>query len=165
MSLTWLGSLASAPANPSLNAAYYNTNQKKSFVWDGITWQILSQDGNTGPQGSSFLKNFQFVTTANDTLNDTTDIAVIEFNAAQVILPLANSVANGKILCLVCYGSSMAPNSPTSFEIISQGGDLIRFRNNHNPITSISLGIGSGNSLQGTMLVSDGVSKWYYIGG
>jgi len=165
LSLTWLGSLASAPTNPSLNAAYYNTNQKKSFVWDGITWQILAQDGNTGPQGSSFLKNFQFVTTANDTLNDTTDIAVIEFNAAQVILPLANSVANGKILCLVCYGSSMVPNSPTSFEIISQGGDLIRFRNNHIPITSISLGTGSGNSLQGTMLVSDGVSKWYYIGG
>ena len=45
VSILWKGSLASAPASPSLNWGYYNTVDKKSYVYDGTTWQILAQDG------------------------------------------------------------------------------------------------------------------------
>ncbi|NIW47259.1 MAG: hypothetical protein GWN30_21675, partial [Gammaproteobacteria bacterium] len=40
----WQGSLASAPANPRLNWAYYDTTQKKAFIWDGDSWEVLAED-------------------------------------------------------------------------------------------------------------------------
>jgi hypothetical protein len=53
--ITWQGSLAAAPSNPLLNWAYYNTTVKKSFLWDGSTWQVLSQDGVQGPPGPNAI--------------------------------------------------------------------------------------------------------------
>ncbi|HOG73260.1 MAG TPA: hypothetical protein PK839_10775, partial [Tenuifilaceae bacterium] len=32
--MEWLGSLATPPENPTLNQAYYNSVDKKSYVWD-----------------------------------------------------------------------------------------------------------------------------------
>jgi len=49
--ITWKGGLASAPSNPQKGWAYYNTSEKKSFIWDGGTWQILAQDGINGEGG------------------------------------------------------------------------------------------------------------------
>jgi len=51
ISLSWLGTLAVAPGSPALNQAYYNSTDKKSYVYNGSTWNILSQDGAAGPQG------------------------------------------------------------------------------------------------------------------
>lgn len=46
ISISWKGTLSAAPANPQLNWAYYNSTDKKSYIWDGSTWQILAQDGS-----------------------------------------------------------------------------------------------------------------------
>jgi hypothetical protein len=35
VSITWLGTFASAPANPALNQAYRNSTDGKSYVWNG----------------------------------------------------------------------------------------------------------------------------------
>jgi RPA family protein len=51
ISINWLGSFASAPSNPSLNEAYYNTSSGMSFIWDGSQWQMITQDGQEGAQG------------------------------------------------------------------------------------------------------------------
>ncbi|MDD5224935.1 MAG: PQQ-binding-like beta-propeller repeat protein [bacterium] len=51
ISINWKGSFSSAPANPSLNDAYYSTTDKTSYIWGGTSWQILAKDGATGPQG------------------------------------------------------------------------------------------------------------------
>lgn len=51
ISVIWKGSFSSAPLNPQLNWAYYNLTTAKSYVWDGVAWAILAQDGATGPQG------------------------------------------------------------------------------------------------------------------
>lgn len=45
ISVVWKGSLAAAPNNPETNWAYYNTADKKSYIFDGSAWQILAQDG------------------------------------------------------------------------------------------------------------------------
>ncbi|MBR6199429.1 MAG: SUMF1/EgtB/PvdO family nonheme iron enzyme [Spirochaetales bacterium] len=45
ISIVWKGSLAAAPNNPETNWAYYNTADKKSYIYDGTEWQILAQDG------------------------------------------------------------------------------------------------------------------------
>lgn len=51
ISVTWLGTYASAPESPSLNDGYYNSTDKKSYIWDGDSWEIITQDGATGAQG------------------------------------------------------------------------------------------------------------------
>src|SRR5690554_1427964 len=54
ISINWLGSLGTAPANPTLNQAYYNSTDGVSYIWDGTTWQIIAQDG-TGGGGANTL--------------------------------------------------------------------------------------------------------------
>lgn len=51
VSIVWKGSFATPPANPTLNWAYYNTADKKAYIFDGSVWQVMVQDGATGAQG------------------------------------------------------------------------------------------------------------------
>ncbi|HPQ34173.1 MAG TPA: tail fiber domain-containing protein, partial [Tenuifilaceae bacterium] len=51
VSVQWLGELASAPVSPTVNQAYYNTTDGKSYVYNGSTWSIIAQDGTVGPEG------------------------------------------------------------------------------------------------------------------
>ena len=44
--ISWKGSLSSNPSNPQAGWAYYNSTDKKSYIYDGSSWQIISQDGN-----------------------------------------------------------------------------------------------------------------------
>lgn len=53
ISVIWLGTFSSHPVNPITNNAYYNSADKKSYIYDGAGWQIIAQDGNQGLQGSS----------------------------------------------------------------------------------------------------------------
>ena len=52
-SLVWLGSLATAPATPNLNEAYYNSTTLQSQVWDGTAWQTIAVDGLAGANGTN----------------------------------------------------------------------------------------------------------------
>lgn len=51
--ITWKGSYSSAPTNPKAGWAYYNTSAKKSYIYDGTSWQIMAQDGADGASGSN----------------------------------------------------------------------------------------------------------------
>ena len=53
ISIVWQGSLAAAPGTPSLNWGYYDTVQKKSYIWNGTTWNIIAIDGANGAAGST----------------------------------------------------------------------------------------------------------------
>jgi hypothetical protein len=59
--ITWQGGLASAPSNPQKGWAYYDTDQKKSFIWDGSSWQILAQDGTDGSGGGAYNYRYLYV--------------------------------------------------------------------------------------------------------
>lgn len=50
--INWRGSFSSAPSNPQAGWAYYNTTAKKSYVYDGSSWQIMAQDGKDGVGGA-----------------------------------------------------------------------------------------------------------------
>lgn len=50
-SIVWLGSYVTAPAVSAINQAYYNSTDKKSYIWDGDSWEIISIDGLQGPVG------------------------------------------------------------------------------------------------------------------
>ena len=51
--INWKGSYDSAPENPKAGWAYYNTSAKKSYIYDGTSWQIMAQDGADGASGSN----------------------------------------------------------------------------------------------------------------
>lgn len=52
-SIQWLGSWSTVPGSATLNQAYYNTAEKKSFIWDGDSWELITKDGEPGPSGMS----------------------------------------------------------------------------------------------------------------
>lgn len=47
INIIWKGSFDSTPLNPSVGWAYYDTSKKMSFVWDGLSWQMIAQDGKS----------------------------------------------------------------------------------------------------------------------
>jgi outer membrane protein OmpA-like peptidoglycan-associated protein len=76
ISITWLGTFATAPTSPTLDQAYYNSADRVSYIYDGSAWQILSQDGiGWNLKTLSYLNNgkLQLITDKNggDTLTTT----------------------------------------------------------------------------------------------
>jgi hypothetical protein len=53
VAIVWLGTFDSAPKAADLNNAYYNATDKKSYIWDGDSWEIMVQDGAQGQQGAT----------------------------------------------------------------------------------------------------------------
>ncbi len=47
VSVNWRGSFDSHPTS-GLNYAYYNTTDKKSYIYNGSSWQIMAKDGTDG---------------------------------------------------------------------------------------------------------------------
>ncbi len=68
INLPWKGSLSSAPQNPQAGDMYYNTTQKKSFIYDGTNWQVLAQDGQNGQDGQGGTSNTNSNTSIKDTV-------------------------------------------------------------------------------------------------
>ena len=53
--LLWKGSSATAPSNPQLGWAYYNTKDHTSYLYDGSNWQPFVYDGQEGGPGASIV--------------------------------------------------------------------------------------------------------------
>ncbi|MBF0545532.1 MAG: carboxypeptidase regulatory-like domain-containing protein [Candidatus Riflebacteria bacterium] len=53
ISILWFGEGATGPTSPQINYAYYNSIDGISYIWDGISWQILSKDGAVGTKGTT----------------------------------------------------------------------------------------------------------------
>jgi len=52
ISIIWRGELGVAPSDPEMNWAYYNSSEGKSYIYDGLNWNILAQDGTDGEDGA-----------------------------------------------------------------------------------------------------------------
>jgi hypothetical protein len=46
--MIWKGDLSSHPSNPERSWAYYNTTDKKSYLYDGSQWVVFVKDGIAG---------------------------------------------------------------------------------------------------------------------
>jgi len=51
LSIVWQGERETAPYPAYENWAYYNSVDKKAYIYDGEYWWILVKDGETGPRG------------------------------------------------------------------------------------------------------------------
>ena len=47
-SIVWKGELSSAPTEPELNWAYYNTTAGYTYIWNGEEWEVLAKAGVNG---------------------------------------------------------------------------------------------------------------------
>ncbi len=47
ISIIWKGELSSAPNSPGVNWAYYNSSDKKAWIWSNNSWNLLVNDGNS----------------------------------------------------------------------------------------------------------------------
>jgi hypothetical protein len=61
ISIVWKGSSISAPANPQNGWAYYNTGQKKSFVYQDGSWYQMTIDGIDGQNGKDGTNGLSIV--------------------------------------------------------------------------------------------------------
>lgn len=59
VSINWLGDQFDYPISPSLNQAFYHTSEGKSYIYNGSSWQIISQDGAQGPIGPTGTQGIQ----------------------------------------------------------------------------------------------------------
>lgn len=142
----WKGSLPSAPNNPEVGWAYYNTSVKKSFIYDGSSWQIMAQDGTDGLsiiwQGelSTAPSNPQINWAYYNTIDGNSYI--YNGNSWDLLAKSGRDGASGILLWLGSY--SVAPNNPSdgwayynttdgvsyiyyndSWKILSKDGDSI----------------------------------------
>ncbi|MBF0545531.1 MAG: carboxypeptidase regulatory-like domain-containing protein [Candidatus Riflebacteria bacterium] len=68
ISILWQGALTIAPNNPKTNWAYHNSSDGNSYIWNGISWTILNQNGpigSTGPTGCTGVAGSTGSTGAN----------------------------------------------------------------------------------------------------
>lgn len=63
-SIIWKGDSASAPSNPETLWAYYNTTNKKAYIYNGSSWDIMSVDGTPGTDATQY---YYHVVYCNDT--------------------------------------------------------------------------------------------------
>jgi len=85
-SIIWKGELATAPENADTNWAYFNTNDKKSFIFDGSQWQTLAISGTDGKDGTDATLGFALLKPINNaTIKSAT---LISYSLADSIVSL-----------------------------------------------------------------------------
>ena len=54
-SIIWQGERSSAPDDPEVNWAYFDTEDGCSYIWDGVSWNRLSEKGSSGNDGTPII--------------------------------------------------------------------------------------------------------------
>lgn len=63
ISIEWKGELSSAPFNPQKNWSYKNTTDHKVYIYNGSSWELMTQDGKDGTPGTDGINgNSVFIT-------------------------------------------------------------------------------------------------------
>lgn len=62
--MIWKGDLSSHPSNPERSWAYYNTTDKKSYLYDGSQWVVFVKDGVAGNSVTSVV-NYYYAHTSD----------------------------------------------------------------------------------------------------
>nr|DAO20644.1 MAG TPA: hypothetical protein [Caudoviricetes sp.] len=62
-SITFLGSFATAPSNPSEGNSYYNTTDKCTYIYQNGQWMLMVSDGKDG-------RDYEYIYTRNNSAED-----------------------------------------------------------------------------------------------
>lgn len=132
VSIIWKGTFSSHPANPQNGWAYYNSTDKKSYVYQSGTWYQMSIDGTDGTDGVNGADGLSIVwkgESANPPANpqknwcyrDTDNGVIYIYNgtAWEVMVLDGNDGANGTngtdgLSVFITYNDSLTtPAKPT----------------------------------------------------
>lgn len=136
ISIQWLGSLASPPGSPTLNQGYYNTTDKKSYIWDGNSWEIIAEN-----ETFTFPVNHNTEASSSDTL-----IARYSGNT-QDRFQLKNDG-------IMSWGSGSAAQDTFLYRNTTNTLSLGSTSNNNNGILRLS-GIRSNNNSDLTLILAN----------
>ncbi len=137
ISIIWKGTLATAPASPATNWAYYNSTDKKAYVYDGSTWQILAQDGMpiSGTNSQTLYHNGTAWTPSNILVNDGANIGI----GSALFAPSQKLDVNGAIrLRGLLFDYNNTSGSPNQILTRSASGVLWQ------SLSGIGIPIGTG---------------------
>ena len=74
ISISWQGELTAVPNSPKEGWAYYNKNEKKSFIWHNGKWGVMTQDGTPGDAGISITNvDVEYASSTSNTTAPTDD--------------------------------------------------------------------------------------------
>lgn len=125
LGINWLGTQTTVPASASLNDAYYNSTDGVAYIYDGTTWQIISQDGNvSGDNWGTDIVN----TSGTNILGDGTTvnpIIVIDNDTSKTneLQTLAFNTADSNILEITNgNGVSLSSTTPTVNQVLTWNG-------------------------------------------
>ncbi len=117
---------------------------------------LQGPQGISGPPGATSLyRVFQHINSAPSYVADTTDLALINVSGITY-LPLASSVAKGKVISIIRASGFTGTNY-----LNSQGADVMVCLNYYISCTSYPMG-SNADSFRATM-VSDGINTWYCV--
>lgn len=125
--ITWKGSFTLAPDLPELNWAYYNSTDKKSYIYDGANWQIMSQDGANG-SGSSSPSDFNGNRPITLGLSPFTNVNPGTNDVAEwiqkVFYPSQGPTAGLSMSFVHPITSATISSSPATLEMMAAGGSI-----------------------------------------
>jgi photosystem II stability/assembly factor-like uncharacterized protein len=70
ISIVWLGSLTDFPTIPTINNAFYHVTEGRAYIWDGDSWEILCQDGESAVTEANEITSFAFMKAVNPGLSE-----------------------------------------------------------------------------------------------
>ncbi|GAB4253222.1 MAG: hypothetical protein Kow0079_08550 [Vicingaceae bacterium] len=125
--INWLGTFATAPSNPNVNDAYYNSALGQSLIWDGTTWQIMAQDGSSGLTGGTGI------TIVGGVVNNTGDLDSLDDKINSAVLNGSTiEITEGSTLWSINLSSIINTNDTSAtneIQTISLSGNTITLSN------------------------------------
>jgi hypothetical protein len=98
--MEWQGELSSDPVSPVELWAYYNTVDKKSYIYDGAVWEILAQDGICDVEEITMVDTDTISLTAQKT------VILVDSTSADLTITITGTSANGQEVILSNIGTA-----------------------------------------------------------
>jgi hypothetical protein len=155
----WLGSLDASPAEPKYHDGFYHTIDLKSYIWDGISWQVMGERGPQGEQGPQGPQGEPGEYYAPTWIKST----YIDFSQVQSPTIIANNATIiGKLIGGEIEGAHITEVSGTTtiFDLYKDeyGGRLFVYNNSGGLVSTMGVENGLGSNRNGTIVLFDGGS-------
>lgn len=135
--IVWLGTFATAPVSPNEYEAYYNSTDKKSYIYYSSAWHQMAQDGTNGTNGTEGIASFNIsalhldiplsadwpnqnvAETVPDPVNNALFVAQYDDTTAQLrgTMPLRISQDATNMLIRMYHRSQTAPSGTKTMAI------------------------------------------------
>lgn len=152
-SVNWLGTLTSDPVSANTNDAYYNSTDGAAYIYDGVSWNILAQDGNDGVNGTSYFAG-NGITISNDSIINMGDLDNDASNELQVLSIVNDTIyldnGGGQVGLPPVLGDNWGNDTVTTL-----GSNILGNGTSASPLQVIDNDTSASNELQVLSIIND----------